>query len=258
MLPSVSAYAKFWEGAYQSRNASRNSSQLRAPISISTPWNWCARSSTTLRNDSVRASPFIAGLITGPWWVTSTSSTTGLARPRTLISSRTSSPSRQSSPKAYCDGLSGFTLSTNRSSPYLRRRQPPGDVVVVADDDVGCGGEAGARHLELRRVQVALPEDRRHLEGEGRVVRQQRLAGRGLLAVDGPVVAEAAAGQGAHQLRGRGVVFVQGRAGAFRLRARRDDQRHPLRVRRLELVRHLSAEPLNRPRAEYLRVPVPR
>ncbi len=57
------------------------------------------------------------GLITGPCRVTSTSSTTGFLRPRTRISSRTTSPSTHSPSYEYCDAFSGFTFSTYRSSP---------------------------------------------------------------------------------------------------------------------------------------------
>ena len=71
--------------------------------------------------------------------------------------------------------------------------EAPGDVVVVADDDEGSAGEGDSGDVEGSAggrggFEVGLVPDAGDAVGEVHVVREERLAGGGVGAGDGPVV----------------------------------------------------------------------
>src|SRR5690349_22447063 len=57
--------------------------------------------------------------------------------------------------------------------------QPPGDMLVMPDHHAGRAGQAGAGHMEIAAVEMILIPERRYLQNEVNIVRQQWLAGDG-------------------------------------------------------------------------------
>ena len=134
-------------------------------------------------------------------------------------------------------------------------RHPPGDLLVMPHHDAGGTRQAHAGRLDLRRVQVCLPPDRRHRQRQVRIARQQRLARNGLRTTHRPVVAHRLSDQACDSLA-LFEVLAEVRPAARRFRPRRHDHRPPGRVSRLELRHHRRAEPPDRPRSDDLAIPV--
>ena len=69
--------------------------------------------------------------------------------------------------------------------------ESPGDAVVVADDDEGRAGDAGANHIDARATELVLVERSRGRELQVRVVGENGPASARMLAGDHELVAAA-------------------------------------------------------------------